>query len=444
MRENVKRAVSVLAAMLVVFGLLTGCGKSVEKQIAEQLELGNKYLTESDYEQAIVAFNRVIELDPKSLEAYCMLSEIYMQQGSYEESLKLVEKAEEIYGSLENKTEVDETWYKRICANVESEIENYAVSSDESEFDFLKDNFSEKLESIKYPDKYLNQMSDDMKEINQEYTEKLKYLYDNFKDSDLEAISDFFRHHIGYYDLEGREDGEHIHISAFIESDMYYGKKIYYGETNALGYPDGFGVAMCEDNGVTYNCTYFGSWENGKRSGHGILFATDLTGAVDYYDGNWEDDKPNGAGVVYDETMAVNIDPWRYLDEISQYYKYEGNFVDGLYDGDFNVEHVTPEEDSRIGHAAELRFSFTMGKANGLPAGTEGLVAIKDESGAYWKPYLVLKAIEEPLICRGCEICIEKARNSGNQISWNEIHQDSWGYPVSPDFVYSVFGGFDE
>ena len=97
--------------------------------------------------------------------------------------MKLVEKAEEIYRSLENKTEADENWYKKICANVESEIENYAVSSDESEFDFLKDNFSEKLESIKYPDKYLNQMSGDMKEINQEYTEKLKYLYDNFKNN---------------------------------------------------------------------------------------------------------------------------------------------------------------------------------------------------------------------------------------------------------------------
>ena len=45
MRGDVKQVVSVLAAMLVVFGLLTGCGKSVEKQIAEQLELGNKYLS---------------------------------------------------------------------------------------------------------------------------------------------------------------------------------------------------------------------------------------------------------------------------------------------------------------------------------------------------------------------------------------------------------------
>lgn len=38
----------------IVLLLLVGCGKNVGQQIAEQLELGNKYLTEANYEQAIV------------------------------------------------------------------------------------------------------------------------------------------------------------------------------------------------------------------------------------------------------------------------------------------------------------------------------------------------------------------------------------------------------
>ena len=58
---------------------LAGCGKSVEKQIAEQLELGNKYLTEANYEQAIVAFNKVIELDPKQSDAYIGLTQVYVE-----------------------------------------------------------------------------------------------------------------------------------------------------------------------------------------------------------------------------------------------------------------------------------------------------------------------------------------------------------------------------
>ena len=90
MRGDVKQVVSVLAAMLVVFGLLTGCGKSVEKQIAEQLELGNKYLTESDYEQAIVAFNKVIELDPKQVIAYEKLADSYIGLDKKEEAVDIL------------------------------------------------------------------------------------------------------------------------------------------------------------------------------------------------------------------------------------------------------------------------------------------------------------------------------------------------------------------
>ena len=47
-RGNVKQLVPVMAVMLVILGLFTACGKSAEQQIAKQLELGNKYLTESD------------------------------------------------------------------------------------------------------------------------------------------------------------------------------------------------------------------------------------------------------------------------------------------------------------------------------------------------------------------------------------------------------------
>ena len=65
--DNLRRIGALFLLMAV---LLSGCGKSVKKQIAEQLELGNKYLTEANYEQAIVAFNKVIELDPKQVIAY--------------------------------------------------------------------------------------------------------------------------------------------------------------------------------------------------------------------------------------------------------------------------------------------------------------------------------------------------------------------------------------
>ena len=73
-----KKIQKVGIVLIIVLSLLAGCGKSIEKQIAEQLELGNKYLTEADYEQAIVAFDKAIELYPKVLEAYEKVAEVYI------------------------------------------------------------------------------------------------------------------------------------------------------------------------------------------------------------------------------------------------------------------------------------------------------------------------------------------------------------------------------
>ncbi len=42
--------------------LLAGCTCSLEKEVAEQLELGNTYLNEMNYDQAIVAYEEALEL----------------------------------------------------------------------------------------------------------------------------------------------------------------------------------------------------------------------------------------------------------------------------------------------------------------------------------------------------------------------------------------------
>ena len=60
--------------------LLVGCTKSIEQQVVEQLELGKKYLEEENYEEAIVAFNKVIDLEPKEIQAYISLANVYIQK----------------------------------------------------------------------------------------------------------------------------------------------------------------------------------------------------------------------------------------------------------------------------------------------------------------------------------------------------------------------------
>lgn len=59
---------------------LLACGKSIEKQIAEQMELGQKYLEEMNYEEAVAAFQKVIQLDDKNVEAYLGLGQAFEKQ----------------------------------------------------------------------------------------------------------------------------------------------------------------------------------------------------------------------------------------------------------------------------------------------------------------------------------------------------------------------------
>ncbi|EHO53097.1 tetratricopeptide repeat protein, partial [Lachnospiraceae bacterium oral taxon 082 str. F0431] len=70
---------------------LAGC-KSKEAKVQEQLDLGSKYMAELDYESAIVALNKAIKLDPKNVDAYKMLAEVYEKSGRLEDARATLEK----------------------------------------------------------------------------------------------------------------------------------------------------------------------------------------------------------------------------------------------------------------------------------------------------------------------------------------------------------------
>ena len=97
-----------LAAVL----LLTACGTGESGPTwQEQYDLGMRYLSEGNYEEAIVAFTAAIEIDPKRAEAFVGRGDAYVGSGETEENLAaaaadylaaldLDEMAAEIYGKL--------------------------------------------------------------------------------------------------------------------------------------------------------------------------------------------------------------------------------------------------------------------------------------------------------------------------------------------------------
>ena len=97
-----------LLLLLCVMGIfLAGC-KSKEAKVQEQLDLGSKYMAELDYENAIVALNKAIKIDPKNVDAYKMLAEVYEKSGRLDDARATLEKVLDLDDlSSENKDEIN-------------------------------------------------------------------------------------------------------------------------------------------------------------------------------------------------------------------------------------------------------------------------------------------------------------------------------------------------
>ncbi len=95
----------VLVILLVLAGLGVGgwFGWNAYQggQYQEQLSLGEKYLKELNYEDAIVALNRAIEIDPRSPEPYLLLADVYIGQEDFNSAKKVLEEGYQATGGNE-------------------------------------------------------------------------------------------------------------------------------------------------------------------------------------------------------------------------------------------------------------------------------------------------------------------------------------------------------
>lgn len=83
MQAKKQNLLQVVVAILSVMFLFTACA-SKATNAAEKIELGQKYLTESNYTEAVAAFTEVIKLDPSNIEAYMGRAEAYKGLKQYD------------------------------------------------------------------------------------------------------------------------------------------------------------------------------------------------------------------------------------------------------------------------------------------------------------------------------------------------------------------------
>ena len=76
---------SFLAGLLLAVLLLTACASSAAK-VAKKVELGQKYLTELNYTEAVASFTEAIGLDPENIPAYMGRAEAYVGLKQYDDA----------------------------------------------------------------------------------------------------------------------------------------------------------------------------------------------------------------------------------------------------------------------------------------------------------------------------------------------------------------------
>ncbi|MEN6391165.1 MAG: tetratricopeptide repeat protein [Syntrophomonas sp.] len=77
---------AALALLLAAGGFWGWQNYGTEARAQAKLDLGIKYLSDNDYEKALLAFNEAIKIDPKEVKGYQALAKTYTLQGKYDDA----------------------------------------------------------------------------------------------------------------------------------------------------------------------------------------------------------------------------------------------------------------------------------------------------------------------------------------------------------------------
>lgn len=86
-------------------------------KLKRQLKLAEKYLTELNYEQALIAYNEAIKIDPKCETAYLAMADIYIKQGQPEKAVAILEEGQKNIQTATLTEKIEEAKKKAASAN---------------------------------------------------------------------------------------------------------------------------------------------------------------------------------------------------------------------------------------------------------------------------------------------------------------------------------------
>ena len=328
-RRSAKHKTFYTVLLVLTILLVAGCQKKMTVQ--DYLDLGEKYLTEANYEKAIIAFTKAIEVEPKALKAYEGLTNAYIKTENYEKAQEALETGISVYEGLAAEEQIDE--FRQIyeaLLSLKDEVEVYLRE---------ENNVQDDQEDTEVSDADKERLIAEAKE---KYGDILDQIIESLDSGTLEPTC--------YY----AED--FIDFVNSLETPLYW--QIDDGRYVGL-YSTGDGI-------------YLGEMKNGLRSGWGFFYTENNWDSVSQlwlYTGSWSEDYPNGLG-TYESVSMSSGDVYGT--------KTEGNYHNGYENGTMHKTYS----------GADYNHTFTYNATDGIPqviSDTDGapIVAITTDTTGY-------------------------------------------------------------
>ena len=330
--------VPILLAAAVAAGM-TIYERMPQQRYARQMEIGQKYLNENQYEEAVAAFTDALEILPddemasEQLEtAYIGWSDSYVQKSRYQDAVGVLQRAIDAQGKRDGLTEA-----------LTEDYLSYADSLIQAgNYDGAEAVLKEAAELV--PGDAITQKQEELLIAKVSAT-----IRDAIQDSDEN-------------DFTGSDEA----ITAFLDENQDILIEICDRNDGRYVSPDaGFGIYRMDDFSYGGYCLYLGSYSDGSRDGSATwIWFDNEYGPIAYY-GTWSSDAPNGPMTV-SATYSIYEGHTRTI---------SGNMTDGLWNGAVTWAFIGDTTDS-------YDVSFSDGLINPIKPDTDsGYIVSESSSG---------------------------------------------------------------
>lgn len=325
----------LLPAAFISLCMLTGCSQITDLRVKHQLDIGNKYLVEFEYEKAMLAFSKVIQIEPKKISAYKGLAQVFTAQNNIDGSINVLEKGISVADGLtaeEKTTEIkgdiraitnqvvvqltdmgDDAYDREKYDKAIKYYEDLVIYNGEEASSYLKlSNVYETTGDLEEAIRILQDAGISHEDI-QEQLNRITIKYEVKKEYEqlLGKLAALIKDNNGELGREALLSQDFLDLVAKLQEPLVLKQE---GDQYIIIYPNGY--------------VYMGGMEDKKRSGYGSFYTNNASRYV-IYSGYWSDDMPNGEGRV--DTVVYTI-----LNSRSPNFYGSGSFVNGISEGAFN------------------------------------------------------------------------------------------------------------